>query len=149
MVLVVAGARLGKTSNCAEPESVDGEAPPSSTKCSSQVIPLAARGMSKVASVVTSLTRPFLKILPAPVLKLTAPVHTLYCEMVVGTITPEPLGMEDGVGTAVVKPRMAAAMAVVRNCILMLVGWWGLRELDCENFWDCVLIMSDSDEGVC
>ena len=94
-----------------------------STKWNSHVKPAEAAGKSKVTSVVMSDVTPSLKILPAVTSKSTAPVQTVYCEMVEGRMTLEPLGMfwGRGEGRAEVKAKMARAVAAVRKCIVVEV----------------------------
>jgi len=75
VVDAVAGARLVKTSRRPEPVRV---AEGSRLKWSVHVLPADAAGGLKVTRVVMSLVFPFLKIFPFGVLKLIAPVQTLY-----------------------------------------------------------------------
>jgi len=75
-----------KTSNKPEPERT---ALGSRKKWNEQVLPCDSEGKLKVTSVVISLDCPlFLKITPFGVLKLIAPVLTVYGERVVGRTRP-------------------------------------------------------------
>lgn len=89
--LYVAGARETKTANWPVPETVA-----AGSKWKLHVFPSVSGGKLNVSSVVTSVLRPSLKILPLLSLRRTAPVQTSYCEVTHGLIGELSLGVEGG-----------------------------------------------------